>query len=42
MILGYLDAKFDYGYWTKLYVCIVEQEEVEEEEEVEERYEGED
>ena len=27
MILGYLEAKFYYGYWTKLQDCILEQEE---------------
>ena len=35
MILGYLEAKFDYGYWTKLQDCILEQEEEEVEEEEE-------
>ena len=33
IILGYLEAKFKFGYWTKLQDCILEQEEEEEEEE---------
>ena len=37
MILGYLEAKFDNSYWTKLYDYVLEQEE--EEEESEEEYE---
>ena len=39
IILGYLEARFGYGYWTELYDCIFEKEEEEEEEE--EEYEGE-
>ena len=27
MILGYLEEIFDYGYWSKVYDCILEQEE---------------
>ena len=33
MILGYLETKFDYGYWAKLQDFILEEEE--------EEYEGE-
>ena len=33
MILGYIEAKFYYGYWTNLQDCILEQEEKEEEKE---------
>ena len=33
MVLGYLEVKFDYGYWTKLWNCILMQEEEDKEEE---------